>query len=58
MTPLFQVVIHTAARAVHKKEQAHPARKSSGIVGILFYGLVMVLVLLIVWLTNAFLSGQ
>lgn len=58
MTPLFQAAIHTAARAVHKKEQAHSARKSGGIAGILFYGLLIVLMLLVVWLTNAFLSGQ
>lgn len=58
MTPLFQAVIHTAARAVPKKELAHSARNSSGIAGILFYGLLIVLVLLVAWLTNAFLFGQ
>lgn len=58
MTPLFQAVIHTATRAVLKKEQTHAARKSGGIVSILFYGLLMVLILLVAWLANSFLTGQ
>lgn len=58
MMPLFQAVVHTASRSVQKKEQAHTARKRGGIESILFYGLLLVLVLLVAWLANAFIAGQ
>jgi hypothetical protein len=54
MTPLFLAAVHTATRLAQKKDQANTARKGSGIIVILFYGIFLAMILLIAWLASAF----
>lgn len=54
MTPLFQAVIHTATQFALKKERATAASRSGRFVVILFYGMLLALILLVVWLAKPF----
>lgn len=57
MSPLFQAAIHATARAAHRKRQANPARRNSGLTLAMFYGLLLALTLLVAWLARSFLSS-